>query len=79
MWFFGTGGPDCHHTFVVLAFAQRVMQCCGCENDQRRGRALNYPIVKPRVALPGSLEVLDVEKLGDLSRKKVACPSLGNQ
>jgi len=79
MWFFGTGGPDCRLTIVVLAFAQRVMQYRGCENDQQRGRALNYPIVKPRVALLGSLEVLDVEKLGDLTCKKVACPSLGNQ
>jgi len=79
MWFFGTGGPDCHHTIVVLAFEQYMMQCCRCKNDQQRGRSLNYPTVKPRVAIPGSLEVLDVEKLGDLSHKKVACPSLGNQ
>jgi len=55
------------------------MLYCGCENDQSRGRAVNYPIVKHRVAILGSLEVLDVQKLGDLSRKKLACMLLGNQ
>jgi len=76
---FSTGGPGGRRTVVILALAQRMMQCCGCINDQRRGRALNYPIVKTRVALSGSLEVLDVEKPGDLTRKKVACSWLGSR